>query len=102
MVVFVVPRHTPRSLVERVDFATSIASPGNRETAVISDLAVLLLHDGGLRLASRHAGVTAEELIRKTGVPLEVGEAAMTPDPTPQEMSALQRLDPGGIRHRLA
>ena len=101
-VVIVVPRHTPRSLVERVDFATSIASPGNRETAVMSDLAVLLLHDGGLRLASRHAGVTAEELIRKTGFPLEVGEAAMTPDPTPQEMSALQRLDPGGIRHRLA
>jgi glutaconate CoA-transferase subunit B len=102
-VVIVVPRHTPRSLVERVDFATSIVSPGNRETTVISDLAVLRLADGRLRLESRHAGVTAEELIRKTGFPLQGGEAAApTPEPTPQEMNVLQRLDPGGIRRRLA
>jgi glutaconate CoA-transferase subunit A len=102
-VVIVVPRHTPRSLVERVDFATSIASPGNRETVVISDLAVLRLHDGRLALVSRHAGVTAEELGRRTGFPLEAGEAAApTPEPTAEELSVLQRLDPGGIRHRLA
>lgn len=109
-VVIVVPRHTPRTLVERVDFATSIASPANRETIVVTDLAVLALRAGRLRVVSRHAGVTAEEVRRRTGFALEdtegegagPGGAIGTAEPTAEEMGALERLDPGGIRRRLA
>src|SRR5439155_2159523 len=40
-VVVGVPRHSTRTLVPRVDFATSVVSPRNLETTVVSDLAVL-------------------------------------------------------------
>jgi hypothetical protein len=51
----VVPRQSPRALVPRVDFATSVASPQNRETLVLTDLAAFRLEAGRLRLAWRHA-----------------------------------------------
>jgi glutaconate CoA-transferase subunit B len=102
-VVVLAPRHTPRTLVGRVDFASSVGSALNRETWVVSDLAVLRLEGGRLRAASRHAGVTPEDLKEKTG--FDLGEsilvAGATPEPTRQEMAALRRLDPEGMRHRL-
>jgi glutaconate CoA-transferase, subunit A len=99
-VVIGVPRHSPRTLVTRVDFATSVASSRNRETLVLTDLAILRLEEGALRLVSRHAGVSAEDLAKSTGFPLD-GDAATTLEPTVEEMEALRRLDPTGIRHRL-
>jgi acyl CoA:acetate/3-ketoacid CoA transferase alpha subunit/acyl CoA:acetate/3-ketoacid CoA transferase beta subunit len=100
-VVIILPRHTPRSLVERVDFATAVASPRNRETLVLTDRALLRLDGGRLRTVSRHAGTSMADLRARTGFSLEAGEAPETPDPTAAEMEALRRLDAGGIRHRL-
>ena len=101
-VVVGVPRHSTRTLVPRVDFATSVVSPRNLETTVVSDLAVLRLEAGRLRLASRHAGVSSEDLKARSGFPLEGEARATTPEPTRLEMAALRKLDPDGIRHRLA
>jgi glutaconate CoA-transferase subunit A len=95
-----VPRHSPRSLPARVDFATSVPSPRNRMTAVISDLARLDLHSGRLGVVSRRKGVTHEDLRARTGFPLE-GEGEVAADPTDEERRALDRLDPAGIRHRM-
>ncbi len=96
-----VPRHSTRTLVPLVDFATSVPAGRNRETLVVTDLALLRLEGGRLRLLSRHAGTSLEELRAATGFRLEGGARAETPEPTKQEIEALRRLDPAGIRHRL-
>lgn len=101
-VVVAVQRQSARALVPRVDFVTSSASPANLETTVVTDLAILRLRAGRLRLVSRHAGVAAEELRARSGFPLEGDARATTPEPTRPEMAALRKLDPGGIRHGLA
>jgi glutaconate CoA-transferase subunit B len=102
-VVVLVPRHSPRALVEQVDFASSAPSALNRETWVVSDLALFRLAGDRLRVTCRHAGVTAEELRSKTGFALDAQDADsdVTPEPTRQEMAALHRFDPAGLRHRL-
>jgi acyl CoA:acetate/3-ketoacid CoA transferase alpha subunit/acyl CoA:acetate/3-ketoacid CoA transferase beta subunit len=102
-VVVLVPRHAARVLVDRVDFASSVPSERNRETWVVSDLALLRLEEGRLRVASRHAGTSAETLRSRTGFELPGAEsAATTAEPTDAEKDAIERLDPQGLRHRLA
>jgi len=100
-VVILAPRHSPRTLVERVDFASSVSSPMNRETWVVSDLALLRLEGGLLHVASRHAGVSPDELRAKTGFAVDGRGTATTPEPTREEMAAIVRHDPSGLRHRL-
>ena len=100
-VVLVVPRHTPRTLVPRVDFATSVASPMNQETLVVTDIAVLHLVDGRLRLRSIHAGIPFDRVRDQTGFPVE-WDGTITSDPTDEERRVLALLDPGGIRHGMA
>ncbi len=100
-VVLIVPRHTPRTLVPRVDFATSVPSPMNQETLVVTDQAVLHLVDGRLRLRSIHAGITFEQVREQTGFAVE-WDGAITADPTDEERLALAALDPHGIRDGMA
>ncbi|MBI1950540.1 MAG: hypothetical protein HYS34_04170 [Acidobacteria bacterium] len=99
-VVITVPRHSPRALPEAVDFATTAASSRNRDTTVITELAAFKLRAGRFGLVSRRAGVQAEEVRAQTGFPVD-GEGEVAPDPTADEMRALERLDPAGIRHRM-
>jgi glutaconate CoA-transferase subunit A len=99
-VVIAVPRHSRRSLVERVDFVTAAPGARNRETLVITDRATLALEGDRLRLAGRCAGNGAAGLRRETGFAFD-GDGAETPEPSPVEMAALQSLDPRGLRARL-
>ena len=96
-VVIVVPRHAPRTLVERVDFVTAAASERNRETLVVSDLGALALRGDRLEPEFRHAGVAEDALRRNTGFPLAAG-IPEAPAPTPEERRALEGLDPEGLR----
>ncbi len=100
-VILVVPRHDPRTLVRRVDFATAVPSPRNRETWLVSDLALMRLEEGTWRVVSRHAGVDPDRLRSGTGFPLERAGDAITPEPTADEMAALRRLDPDRLRDRM-
>src|SRR2546428_538588 len=99
-VVIGVPRHSSRSLPERVDFATSVPSPRNQTTVVLTDLTRFDLRDGRLRVASRRNGVTLADLRAATGFSVEE-EGSRSPAPTVEERRALERLDPAGIRHRM-
>ena len=99
-VVILVPRHSPRSLPERVDFTTTAPSPRNRTTTVLTDRARLDLLGGRLRVTSRRAGTAPQDLRDRTGFPIEDdGEIARAP--TDAERRALERLDPEGLRHRM-
>jgi glutaconate CoA-transferase subunit B len=112
--VTLVPDHSPRKFVERLDFVTTagyLAGPGAREGAglprgsgpyrVVSNLAVMDYDEAKkrMRLLSVNPGVTVDDVKRNTGfglvLPARVGRNA---PPTTDELRILRReVDP----HRL-
>jgi glutaconate CoA-transferase subunit B len=105
-VIVIVP-HSRRTLVERLDFCTTVGygdGPGARErlgfrgagpAAVITDLGVLEPdpETKELVLAAVHPGVDPDEVRSETGWRLEVVDhLAETEPPTDEELSALREL----------
>lgn len=99
--------HSTRTLVERLDFRTTVGhgdGHGDREgyamsgagpTAVVTDLGVLEPdpHTAELVLVQVHPGVTREEVEAATGWDLRVADdLAVTPSPTEAELAALREL----------
>ena len=108
-----VPRHSPRRLVERVDFeggsralvtdeerAAVGLSPG--EVTVVTDLCVFRLDKSSrlLVLDSLHAGVSLDEVRSRTGFAVEPTHAVpISPEP-PRDILRLirEQIDPLGLR----
>ena len=105
--VIVVAPHNKRTLVDRLDFCTTVGygdGPTARErlgfrgagpTAVITDLGVLEPDPDTkeLVLTYVHGGVEAAAVREATGWPLEVaGEIGTTDPPTTEELAALREL----------
>jgi glutaconate CoA-transferase subunit B len=105
-VVIVVP-HSRRTLVERLDFVTTVGhgdGPGARQrlglrgkgpTAVITDLGVLEPdpETAALTLTQLHEGVTVEQAREATGWELAVAEQLqVTEPPSEGELAALREL----------
>jgi glutaconate CoA-transferase subunit B len=104
--VFVVMRrHTPQTLVDRLDFVTSPAPEGSRQasgrgvTRLITPLGVLTREDDELVLSSVNPGTDVAEVRAATGWPLKVaGTVADADPPTAEELRLLREvLDPGRI-----
>jgi glutaconate CoA-transferase subunit A len=106
-------RHSPLSLVERVDYISAARGlltaeerlaagyqPG--EVKLITNLGVfeLDLDTKELALVSIHPGPTVEEIQEATGFPLRLSPLlAETPSPTPEELSLIRyEVDPLGMR----
>jgi glutaconate CoA-transferase, subunit B len=89
--VVVIAPHSPRTLVERLDFLTTT---GGRTTAVITDLGVLEPGAGGeLTLTQVHPGTSADEIRAQTGWELRVAAGLRTTEaPTAEELEALEEL----------
>lgn len=88
-------RHDPRSLVPAVDFVTAA---GNLDR-VVTPLAVFRASPGGLRLEGLMPGATLEEVRRQTGFPVVPTEDCRAlPPPSPEELAALEALDPDRLR----
>jgi len=111
-----VPRHTPRSLVRRVDFISGagfldgddsrqdLGLTGGPEL-VVSDLAVMDFHPVSrkMRLRSLHPGVTLGQVANATGFELLMpdGEIPTTAPPTPDEVRLIREvIDPDGMCRR--
>nr|WP_276314989.1 CoA-transferase [Streptomyces sp. WAC 06738] len=109
--VFIVLRHTRRSLVRTVDFVTTVGhgtGPGSRArlgltgrgpTAVITDLGILRPSPDTreLTLTDLHPGVTPARVRAATGWDLRaVPSPRTTPEPTPEELAALRALKSAG------
>jgi glutaconate CoA-transferase subunit B len=111
-----VTEHSPRVFAEQLAFRTGSGwdegsawraedgLPPGGPVAVVTPLAVL---DFGaddaaerrLRVRSLHPGVTLEQVQSQTGFALDPApEMTETPRPTAEELAALQRVDPEGIR----
>jgi glutaconate CoA-transferase, subunit B len=55
--------------------------------------------DHQIRLIAVHPGVSVEQVVNATGFPLYVpDDVALTPDPTPEQLDLLSRLDPNNMR----
>jgi glutaconate CoA-transferase subunit B len=105
--VIVTVAHSPRTLVERVDFVTTVGhgdGPGARErlglrgkgpTAVITDLGVLEPDpvSAELTLTQLHEGVSVEQVREATGWELaSVAQPVVTQPPSDAELDSLREL----------
>lgn len=106
--VIVVVRHSPRALVQRVDFVTSVgygSGPGDRDRLgltgagpklVITDLGILEPDPQTceLTLTRLHPDATVEQAITRTGWALAVADDVRRTDPpTDEELAVLRRLE---------
>lgn len=113
--IYYVTDHSPRSLVERVDFRSGIGYlDGNGERArlgigggpelVITNLAVLDFEPASqrMRLKSVHQGVTVQQVLAATGFePVVPPRVPVTEPPTAEEVNLLRTvIDPDGYRKR--
>lgn len=89
------PKHDVRTFVEKLDFVTS---RGNVD-AIVTNMAVLRMRNGRLALQSYHPGFSVQEVKENTGFMLDCTGAVQTPEPSPAEKAALQRVDPKGYRY---
>lgn len=88
-------RHDPRTLVERCDFVTAAGNVA----AVVTPLGVLRMDGGTLKLAGWFSSTDEATLRGATGFVLEsMPECGVLPDPTAAELTALERVDPRGVR----
>jgi acyl CoA:acetate/3-ketoacid CoA transferase beta subunit len=110
-----VPDHSVRSFVARVDVVSGVgyaraAAAGAGATRfhdvrrVVSNLGVFDFEtpDHTMRLASRHPGVSVEDIVGATGFSLTIpDDVAETRLPTPEELDLLRTmLDPTSLRDR--
>ncbi len=100
-------RHNPRSLVDRLDFVTSVGHghpatdrgrlglPGGGPQTIITDLGVLCYNEelGEFVLGAHHPGVRVEDIRAATGWPLVVADnLTETVPPTEEELVELRRF----------
>ncbi|HVW48551.1 MAG TPA: hypothetical protein VHA76_15955 [Solirubrobacterales bacterium] len=104
----VMPRHDPRTFVERVALITALGDraerrrlgfPGGGPRLVLSPLGVFDFdQDGEMRIRSLHEGVSLDQVREATGFELVApAEPVVTEPPTAAELSLLrERVDPEG------
>jgi glutaconate CoA-transferase subunit B len=106
--VFVIIRHSPRALVERVDFISSfghgdggeararLGLPGRGVTLVVTDLGLLEPdpRTRELTLVAVHPGIRVEQVLERTGWDLAVAHnVGTTRPPTAEEITVLRALE---------
>jgi|GEM_PF-6665162 len=98
---FVLPMHSVRQLVKRVDFISTAAANRRAPPCLFTELGVMQWwpQRGAWRLKERHAGVTLAHIQERTGFTvLAEGEVPEIP-PVPQELIAvLNQVDPRRMR----
>jgi len=110
-----VPNHSTKVFVGKVDVVSGVgtdraAALGEKAArfhdlrCVISNLGVFDFASPGrsMRLASRHPGVTVDEIVERTGFPLVIeGEVPKTRRPSEAELRLIrERIDPEGLADR--
>jgi glutaconate CoA-transferase subunit B len=104
----VMPRHEPRTFVERVSLISALGDrtererlrfPGGGPRLVLSPLGVFEFDAAGdLRVRTLHEGVTGDQAVAATGFDLGLdGDPPATPAPTDDELTVLrERVDVHG------
>lgn len=84
--------HSPRTLVEKLDFVTAA---GNLQT-VVTPIAVFQKHNGQLALESWNPQVALDEVTKRTGFKFDASGAKPTAPINARERAVLSSLDPEG------
>jgi glutaconate CoA-transferase subunit B len=84
--------HSPRVLVEKLDFVTAA---GNL-AALVTPLAVFQRTSGRFRLESWHPEASLDDVINRTGFKFDASDATPTAPPTASEIAALREIDADG------
>lgn len=92
-------KHDAKSLVEKVQFATTKADP-DKEFTVVTNLCIFRLRDGLLVLDSIFPYTTMDEVKENTGWEITQTNVPVYPAPTPEELAALEKVDPNHIRYK--
>ena len=87
-------QHTPRSLVERLDFVTAA---GNVDR-LVTPLCVFRMESGGFTLENMFPGVTPEQVRAATGFEFRLPDTVHVLEPSAAELSALSAVDPDRVR----
>ena len=102
--------HTPRTVVERVDFISGVGytperaqwlGPHGAPTCLVSDLGVFGFDPGSGRMFPRtlHPGVAPDLVRERTGFPLNVPAGLpVTEPPTAEEVAIIHAADPLEVR----
>lgn len=113
---YIVMKHEKRRFVETVDYLTSPGwidgvdgrakkglAPDKGPRGVITELGILRFGDSDRRmyLSEYFQGVTPEEIVDRTGFPLEIHSARKAVPPTETELRVLtEQVDPMGLMTR--
>lgn len=109
-----VPRHSPKSLVERVDVVSGVgydraaalgevAARFHEIRRVVTNLAVLDFEgpEHAMRIRSLHPGVSVHEVQAATAFELALAAGlGETPRPSPEQLAILRELDPHGLAEK--
>jgi glutaconate CoA-transferase subunit B len=87
-------QHTPRSLVERLDFCTA---SGNVDR-LVTPLCVFRREDGSFTLEARAPGVNVDDIRAATGFAFRTPATIPEIVPSPADLEALAELDPTRTR----
>ncbi len=104
-----VPNHSPRVLVEKVDFVSGVGYDRVPASAAVHEIRVVVSNlgvfdfntpDHSMRVRSVHPGVTVEEVQEATGFPLSFeGEVPETRPPSLEELRLIREvIDPQSLR----
>jgi len=88
--------HSPRTLVERLDFVTAAGGMHG----LVTPIAVFVKRDGRLVLQSWHPEASLDEVVARTGFTFDADDAAPTPLPSAAEITALAAIDGSGAFER--
>ncbi|MBM3827769.1 MAG: CoA-transferase [Actinobacteria bacterium] len=111
---FFIPKHQPSVFVPVVDMVSGVGYDRARKIGgfiakrhdlrrVVTNLAVLdfATPDNSMRLVSVHPGVHVSDVVANTGFELTIpAEVPISRAPVAEEMDAIGRIDPRGLRHR--
>ncbi|MDR2669243.1 MAG: hypothetical protein LBC14_04740 [Desulfovibrio sp.] len=85
--------HSPRTLVERLDFTTAAGGL----YGLVTPYAVFEKKNGWLALKHWNPAVSPKEVRLRTGFAFDTSCATPGPEPDQRELSTLRRLDPDGV-----
>lgn len=94
---YVFSRHSPRTLVERVDFESGPPPSPGRIRRLVTPLGVFALGEGW-RAEALFPGVEERQVRENTGFGIDCSGAGIVDDPTPEEAAALEAVDPHRMR----
>jgi len=111
---FFIPKHQSSVFVPTVDMVSGVGYDRAKKIGgfiakrhdlrrIVTNLAVLdfATPDNAMRLVSVHPGVNVSDVVANTGFDLVIpADVPVSRAPTAEEMDAIGRIDPKGLRHR--